>query len=824
MSSELTKLISSIDLPKLIADYYPNSGAVSSKVGRCIAMWRGGQNHSVSIFRAKDGTWMYKDWVTRTSGNAYHWLLESQGMSKSEAVNVLKGIGDFVPVMPEAQASSSSSKRTKSKKRKIVKTYDYLNLSGQLVHQTVRFEPKSFLQRRPTPQQDKWIWGLTEGTYFRTKNGDWSKHASGDSKYFGDCETILYRLPSLQEAMEVGEPVIVVEGEKDVDALQALGFIATCNCGGGGNWTEEELMTLAGHDIVLFADNDLPDEKTGIGKGLTIAEELCSKLEPIAKRLRGVVLMPSGFKDVSDYIELGSATFGDIAELIANAPLWEIKEELKVIGKQDKNVKQKPAKKNSIEQIQEVYQDLKPYIFKDKEDNSYVEVFIDDHWECYLVASKRFKQRLRHEYYRYFRKVLSSDTSLNAFIAHLDASAVFQKHYENVGLRVCGDMQTISVDLTDSEWRAVDITADGWQVVDKAKHKLVRSSGMQALPLPAPNGALDELRELLFVDDTTWALLAGFLVMCFHPSGPYPILHLVAEQGAGKSNTARMLKSIVDPHSTMLRSDCKDEHNLFIACATTRLPIFDNLSYLSQQMSDSFCRVATGGTFATRMLYEQDQEKSITIIRPVILTSINEVATRSDLLSRSILINLPRIPDGKRISEQVIQQRLDDMRPRLLTALFNAVSHGLKKLQSGSLEFDALTRMLDFEKWVMACEEGLGLEEGEFQAALYENRRLINEVALSATVLPKLVIKLISIKKDVEARATELLQMISELADESDLRAKDYPKTSSILGKQLKRIQPDLRTVGIHMEESRKGNDGQRYYRIYTKAENGDET
>lgn len=36
--------------------------------------------------------------------------------------------------------------------RRIVATYDYTSLTGELLHQTVRFEPKDFSQRRPDGQ------------------------------------------------------------------------------------------------------------------------------------------------------------------------------------------------------------------------------------------------------------------------------------------------------------------------------------------------------------------------------------------------------------------------------------------------------------------------------------------------------------------------------------------------------------------------------------------------------------------------------------------------------------------------------------------------
>jgi len=51
--------------------------------------------------------------------------------------------------------------KPKNNQRRIVKVYDYVDAAGHLVHQTVRYEPKKFLQRRPDPARSgKYLWNL----------------------------------------------------------------------------------------------------------------------------------------------------------------------------------------------------------------------------------------------------------------------------------------------------------------------------------------------------------------------------------------------------------------------------------------------------------------------------------------------------------------------------------------------------------------------------------------------------------------------------------------------------------------------------------------
>ena len=82
--------------------------------------------------------------------------------------------------------------------------------SGEFLFQVVRYEPKTFRQRRRVVKMDGTSAGIS-----------WEYNIKGISR-------VLYRLPKVAAA----EQVLVVEGEKDVESLEGLGFVATCNPGG----------------------------------------------------------------------------------------------------------------------------------------------------------------------------------------------------------------------------------------------------------------------------------------------------------------------------------------------------------------------------------------------------------------------------------------------------------------------------------------------------------------------------------------------------------------------------------------------------------------
>jgi 5S rRNA maturation endonuclease (ribonuclease M5) len=165
--------------------------------------------------------------------------------------------------------------------REIVATYDYRDERRRLLYQVVRFSPKQFRQRRPSG--DEWEWSL------------------------GDVRRVLYRLPELAAA-DPEEPVYIVEGEKDVDRLVELGFLATTNAGGAGQWRAEYTAALTDRDIVLLPDNDEPGRKH--------AEEVARALAPTAVRVRVVELPGLPIKgDVSDWLEHHDA--GELRRVVA---------------------------------------------------------------------------------------------------------------------------------------------------------------------------------------------------------------------------------------------------------------------------------------------------------------------------------------------------------------------------------------------------------------------------------------------------------------------------------------------------------------------------
>lgn len=192
-----------------------------------------------------------------------------------------------------AVVANDNHKASKSKSAggKIVKDYDYLDRDGAAVQMRVcRREPKGFFQCRPDPNRP--------GKFINSVNAE---------------HRILYNAPNVVNATGA---VLVVEGEKDVDNLTALGVVATCNPGGAGKWQDNFSEMLRDKDVILVPDND--------EAGRNHADLVSGKLQGIAKRVRILHLPNLPAKgDISDWLDVEGNNRAALNALLKAAPEWK---------------------------------------------------------------------------------------------------------------------------------------------------------------------------------------------------------------------------------------------------------------------------------------------------------------------------------------------------------------------------------------------------------------------------------------------------------------------------------------------------------------------
>ena len=422
--------------------------------------------------------------------------------------------------------------------------------------------------------------------------------------------------------------------------------------------------------------------------------------------------------------------------------------------------------------------------------------------EHHRVESSVFIGWLAREFYAATGKAVGSYLLQDAMHA-LCGRANYDGKMHEIFIRVAEYNERIYVDLIDDNWRAIEIDKNGWRIVDNPPVRFRRVMAMQPLLVAELGGSVAELREFVNVSDEQWPLLLAWLVAALRPTGPYPVLKMLGEQGSAKTTTARVVRSLVDPNSASARSATQSERDLMISANNGWVLNFDNLSYIKPEFSDALCRLATGGGFSTRTLYKNDEETIFDAQRPIILNGIEDVGFRSDLLDRSLVLELPRIESSNRIAEKNFWQDFEAKRPRILGALLNAVSVAMRNLPTVLDSNQEWPRMADFAQWGVAAEEGLELEPGSFLSAYKENHEMASMAALESSPVVTSLLDLLERKQFFRGTAAELFTQLSICLEWRDRTGPKNPRALSAL---LTRVAPNLRQLGIEIERYREEN------------------
>lgn len=139
-----------------------------------------------------------------------------------------------------------------------------------------------------------------------------------------------------------------------------------------------------------------------------------------------------------------------------------------------------------------------------------------------------------------------------------------------------------------------------------------------------------------------------------------------------------MLRLLVDPSAAAIRTTPKDERDLIVSASNSHVLGFDNLSKVEGWLSDAFCRLSTGGGFATSTLHTDHDETVFDGQRPLLLNGISLLTNRADLADRALTINLRTLSEHDYLPEDELKAGFESARPRILGALLDAVSAAVR--------------------------------------------------------------------------------------------------------------------------------------------------
>ncbi len=619
----------------------------------------------------------------------------------------------------------------------------------------------------------------------------------------------LYGLDRLAEGPKA--PVLVVEGEKAADAGARLlpGHVVITSPNGSKSAAKADWSPLAGRRVIVWPDADAP--------GAAYAEE-ASRLAREAGAASVAVLSPPG--DVAPGWDAADAEAEGWTTARAEAFVGSARSAAVVDlerARRDKRASASGGKKASSagatgsaesggrqrrpaqrDQLAALCGDVD--LWHDEAGDCYATYPVNGHRESWALASKSFRRWLSARSYEQ-TGLAPGGQALEDTIRVLEARAYSEGPERIPRLRVGEADGKAFLDLVDAAWRSVEVDGGGWRIVDHTPVAFVRSGQMRPLPEPEEGYGIEELRRFVNVEcDDDFVLLVAWILAAMRADGPYPVLTFAGEQGTGKSTASRLVRSLVDPNAAPIRAVPKDDRDLVVGAVNSHALCLDNLSSVPSWLSDALCRLSTGGGFASRMLHTDREESVMQAVRPIILNGIPTLTERPDLASRAITVRLRPIAETERRTETEFWADWSTTAPRVLGALLDGFSTGLRRL--ASVKLGRLPRMADFAQWATACEPGLGFEPGAFMAAYTANQADTSETTFEADPVAVAIRDLIrgDYPTGWHGSATELLAALNTRTPDHIRRMRFWPQTASSLGNRIDRVAPVLRSRGFTVE------------------------
>jgi len=462
----------------------------------------------------------------------------------------------------------------------------------------------------------------------------------------------------------------------------------------------------------------------------------------------------------------------------------------------DAVVKDEEKKQNQANKIIDLILDSEAVLFNDGKE-SYIAPNGNGS-KVIPIESSEFKNWLGFNAWQNLERMTISRSAKEDVVGILNAKALYEGKKFKLETRISKQDNVIWYDL--GAGKAIKITADGWRVTDRPPIVFRWFDHQQEQVVPVAGGSLDGIFDYLpkpkYPEQEL--LLLVWLVVAVIQGFPHPMLSVYGQHGAGKSTLCKLIRLLLDPsvtltltpHSDMAQFIQQASHHFF-------LPI-DNLSYVKNDFSDILARIITGDGFSKRKHYHNDDDFVYSVRKLVAINGINTVVERPDLLSRTLLVEIPK--PQHYVEEEKLYIKFNEQKPVFFGGLLDLVVETLKiKAASDDLKDLGQYRMADFVRWGAAAAQALGFTVELFLKALESNRVRQHEAAINASLLAQLVIKYMEFKTEWSGEPADLYNGLITLASTLNMHTPRgiFPQAPSAMSKELRSIANDLHEIGL---------------------------
>jgi len=440
-------------------------------------------------------------------------------------------------------------------------------------------------------------------------------------------------------------------------------------------------------------------------------------------------------------------------------------------------------------------------LFSDPRGDAYAQVPCGDHREI-LPIDKSFEQWLSNAFYSK-EKLVPASEAMRSVMNTLKGKAIYAGERHELHIRVAASEEAYWYYLGDERRRAIRIDRNGWVVIDEPPILFRHLAHMrpQDEPVRGRPGALDRLLDLMNLGEEDRRMFKIMLITDLVPGIAHCALSLSGPSGSGKTLMLKMEKQLIDPSELDIFPFVRDEQELIRLLDRHHIVPFDNLDRISKDRSDMLCQAVTGVALATRKKYTDDEDYIRKFKRIVRLNGISNEIRASDLLSRSILMELSAIDVAARRPESELWDDLYRLRPEALGELLDLFVRTIGVYEDFTPS--PAPRMADWHEWAEAAALALNMTRDEFGQLFRRYEEKQDAEALEQSPLAPLIEDLAD-EGGFVGKASELLEVLVLRAEEAGVntREREWPKNHIELGKRISPLIPNLASRGVIVERT----------------------
>ena len=440
----------------------------------------------------------------------------------------------------------------------------------------------------------------------------------------------------------------------------------------------------------------------------------------------------------------------------------------------------------------------------------FARVPVEEGSEVYGLRTDAFLDWLTRRYFRDCRTV-PPEALVRRVIAAIDVLARVDGDgtppaFVRTGCDGNGDRSTYYIDVGDSSGQTIQMSPQGWALVDRPGVNFRRPEGLLPLAVPAhKGGSIELLRPYVNLTDLDFQLLVVWLAAAIRPVGPYPILAVCDEKGAGESTLPGIVRLLIDPRARPLLGDCRNMRDVMARAVDGWLLVYESMGSVPGWLADGLCLLARRSASAGRCDFSHDHQTLFDLQRPAILYGEDGFVRTGELLDRCVVLNVLPVALRDDRHESEFWHAFSRERARIFGGLLDAVAGALRELASATAPDTPC--MVDLAAFAQAVGRALGWKAPVTLPEYFTSFPDSGAAQIEHSPLGRAILDRPPEAPDWTGTASSLLKVLNRHVGTKVASSPVWPKSPEKLTKELRRIAPQLRLHGLdvvfHMSQKK---------------------